>query len=215
MGIRMWAPAVVAIGALAGCSGSDGGTGGAPTTPAGAGALGDAPQASSAATARPSRTGRPPASAALTCDALKNSELDSAAADEFNYPQQIQLVDGAWSGDGLNVSLRECGIGDLDGDGNPDGVASLVFNNGGTGQFYFLAYWRNVDGHPVYESAVELGDRTPVENITIAGGTATVVTLTRTPDLPPVATNIRRTTTYSLSESTLVEKGHTDAPYLP
>jgi hypothetical protein len=213
----MWAAAVVAIGALAGCGGSDGSTGSAPTTPPGA--FGNPPGASLPVSA-PSTSRTPPSSAtqaaaALTCDGLKNSQLDSAAADEFNYPQQIQLVDGAWSGDGLNVSFRECAVGDLDGDGNSDGVASLVFNNGGTGQFYYLAYWHNTGGQPEYVSAVNLGDRTPVEKITVAGGTATVVILTRTPDLPPAATNLRRTATYRLSKSTLVEQGHTDAPYTP
>jgi hypothetical protein len=210
--IRMWLPLVVAMGTLAGCGASD--DGGTATPP-----VADSPPTSVAATAAPSRTPssttRPAANAALTCDGLRNGELNSAAADQHNYPQEIRLVDGGWTGDGLSVSSRECAVGDLDGDGHADGITSLVFNNGGTGQFYYLAYWHNDSGQPVYESAVNLGDRTPVETITIADGKATVVLLTRTADLPEAATNIRRTSIYRLSGATLVEEGHTDAPYQP
>lgn len=210
MGKRMWASALVAIAALAGC-GSDDDTPGTPS-----GAANPRPASSSATpSGPPPATPTTAAGPALTCDALRDADLSWPAAEANNYPLEIQFADGAWSGDGLNVSMRECAIGDLDGDGRADGLTSLVFNNGGTGQFYYLAHWNVVGGQPHYQSSIELGDRTPVEKLTIGGGKATVVILTRTPDLPPAATTIRRTATYALSGSTLVEQGHTDAPYTP
>lgn len=234
MAIRTWAAAILVVGALAGCGGTDGELSASPTSPpaAGAGALGDAPPAASSTTPRngsssglpraPGSTSGPtePSSAAaadagLTCDRLRNSQLNSAGASELGYPQRIQLTNGAWSGGGLTVSLRECAIGDLDGDSGADGLASVVFTNGGTGQFSYLAYWRNTAGEPVYTTAAELGDRTPVERLSIAGRKATVVMLTRTPDMPAAAVNIRRTSVYVVSSSTLVEQSHADTPYAP
>jgi hypothetical protein len=226
MATKTWASTAVAlfaIAALTACSGSAGGTDTPATTPpaAGSDALGGAPPAAvtGAPTSRsaqaPATTAKPSAAKALTCDRLKSAELSSASAKELGYPERVQLVNGAWSGSGLSVSSRECGIGDLNGDGTADGLASVVFNNGGTGQFYWLAFWRNVAGEPVFTAMHELDDRTPVEKITIAGGKATVVILTRTPDQPAAAVNIRRTAIYTVSGSTLAEQSHTDAAYQP
>jgi len=87
-----------------------------------------------------------------------------------------------------------------------------VLSSGGTGNFYSLAVWRSVAGAPIFTS---VGDRNPVVAITIAGQKATVVYLTRTEDLPPIAVNIKRTVVHKLSGSSLVELSHIDAPYTP
>ena len=222
--LRAWAATAIAValvGTLSACGGSGSATE-APTSPNGVGALGGAPSAAAStepvatmAATKPAATAKPPAKA-LTCDKLKNARLGSASVRFEDYADFIPLADGIWSGeDGRNVSLRECGLGDLDGDGAVDGLASVVLNSGGTGQFYYLAAWRNVAGEPAFTAYLALDDRTPVEKITISGGKATVIILTRTPDMPAAALNIRRTAIYQLSGATLVELSHTDAPYTP
>jgi hypothetical protein len=216
---RGWkvAALVVALGALAACAGKPDTTGTPPTTPVpvGSGVLGGAPTPSP--TAPP---GRPPATRApvkaLTCTALKNAHLGSPSVKFNGYPDYIPLADGIWSGeDGASVELQKCGIGDLDGDGARDGIASIMLNTGGTGRFFSLAVWRNVNGQPVFTALLDLGDRNPVEKIAIAGRMASVVYLTRTPDQPMAALNIRRTAIFTLSGSTLVAVSQTDEPYSP
>jgi hypothetical protein len=204
--------AVLAL-ALAGCSGG-GPVGDAPTpccapTSSGTDGLGNAPTTTPPAP--------PPAAVkALTCEQLKNTTLGSATVKYNEYNDGIPLSGGTWSGeDGFNVTFRECGIGDLNGDGAADGLASIVRNNGGTGQFYTLAYWRNAGGKPAFAALFELDDRTPVEKISIAGGKAKVTWLTRTDDFPLAGVNLRRTSVFTLVNGKLVEDSHTDAPYTP
>lgn len=227
MRLRVWASTAVAVavvGLFAGC-GKSGDDTAAPPAPGGGGvgALGGAPSTSAGAgspvvavtTTKPPVATKP-ATKALTCDQLRNAKLGSPTVKYNGYNDYIPLADGIWSGeDGVNVSLRECGLGDLDGDGAADGLASIVMNSGGTGQFYSLAYWRNVSGQPVFTALLDLDDRTPVEKITISGNRATVVILTRTPDLPAAAVNLRRTAIYKVSGAKLVEVSHTDTAYTP
>jgi hypothetical protein len=217
MSRRVWAAVVIAaavIGTLAACGGS-GGTGGTPPTTPGSEALGGAPTTPGGP--GPVPTTAKAAAKPLTCDQLKNAQLGSPSVRYNGYPDYIPLADGIWSGeDGANVSFRECGIGDLDGDGAADGIGSILLHtNNTTGQFYSLAVWRNVGGQPVFTALKELDDRTPVEKITISGGKATVVYLTRSEGVPLAGLDIRRTAVFKLSGGTLVEQSHTDAPYTP
>jgi hypothetical protein len=208
------AAAAAVIGTVAACGGS-GGTGGSVTTPPGAQALGGAPT-TPAGVPLPTPAPTTAKPAALTCTQLKNAHLGSASVKFNGYADYIPLLDGIWNGeDGASVSFGECGIGDLDGDGAADGVGSIKLTTGGTGQFYSLAVWRNVSGAPVFAALKDMGDRNPIEKITISGGKATVVYLTRTDDVPLAGLNVRRTAVFKLSGATLVELSHTDAPYLP
>jgi hypothetical protein len=196
---------------LTGCGSDGGGTPAATTPPAtGTDGLGNAP------TTTPPAAPPPAAVKPLTCDALKNATLGSATVKYNDYHDGIPLSGGTWSGeDGFTVTFRECGIGDLNGDGAADGLASIVRNNGGTGHFYTLAYWRNDNGSPAFAALAELDDRTPVESIAIAGGKAKVIWLTRTDGFPLAGVNVRRTSVYTPANGTLVEESHTDAPYTP
>jgi hypothetical protein len=203
----------VAIGALlAGC-GSKGDNTGAP--PGGAGTLGGAPKTTAATTpsAKPRQTTKA-AAPPLNCDELKNAAVGSPSISYNGYLDSIPLAAGHWSGeDGNNVDLQApCGIGDLDADGSADAVGVVELTNGGTGQFYTLVVWRNVDGQPVCVAVTDLGDRNPVESISIAGGKATVVYDTRTSDAPMAVVNIRRTATYKLTGPVFDEVNHSDAP---
>jgi hypothetical protein len=214
------------VGLLAGCGGGAGSPGpsGASasagsatgTTPPGAGGIGAAPT-SAPTTPKAAPTAGSPGkkTAALTCTRLASAELGSTTLRYQDYPDPLPLAEGRWAGeDGVTVELQDaCGIGDLDADGAADAVRALLMETGGTGRFFGLAVWRNVGGAPVYLTVTDLGDRTPVESITIASGRATVVYLTRTPDAPMAMLDIRRTAVFRLSGGGLTEVGHTDAPY--
>lgn len=212
------AAAIVAAGAAA-CGSDDPGApaapgsgafGGAPTTPPGPSPVATAP----ATPAAPTTT--VPAVKPLTCTKLRNAKLGSAAVPFNGYPDYLPLADGIWAGeDGNSVELQKCAIGDLNGDGRADGIASIVLSAGGTGHFYSMAVWRNSGGSAVFTALLDLGDRTPVESISVSGQRATVVYLTRADDEPMAMISIRRTSVFRLAGATLVEESHTDAPYTP
>lgn len=153
--------------------------------------------------------------AALTCGQLKSALVGSTTISYNGYHDSIPLGDGVWSGeDGNTVTLQTpCGIGDLDGDGAKDAVGVVVLSSGGSGQFYSLVVWHNSKAKPVFTAVTDLGDRNAVLSVTISGGEATVVYLTRTADAPMAEANIKRTAIYKLSNHTFTEQSHTDAPY--
>ncbi|MFI1192876.1 hypothetical protein ACH4T9_06380 [Micromonospora sp. NPDC020750] len=154
---------------------------------------------------------------ALTCKQLAGAHVGSTKVPYQGYADYLPLAEGVWSGeDGDTVTLQKpCGIGDLDGDGAADAVGAVALKSGGSGTFYTLVVWRNADGEPVYRSLAELDDRTPVVSITVSGGRAKVVWLTRSAERGMAELDIRRTSYYQLSGSTFTEVSHTDAPYKP
>ncbi|MBM7082206.1 hypothetical protein [Micromonospora humidisoli] len=179
-----------------------------------------APQQKSASGTAPATTTTAPApvvKAPLTCAHLAGAKLGSSKTPYNGYPDYLPLTEGQWSGeDGATVTLQKpCGIGDLDGDGADDAVGVVSVNSGGSGTFYTVAVWRNSGGLPVFRALTDLGDRTPVVSISVAGRRATVVWLTRSPSRGMAELDIRRTSVYKLSGSTLTEVSHSDAPYNP
>ncbi|MEV4481079.1 hypothetical protein [Micromonospora coxensis] len=160
---------------------------------------------------------KPPVASALTCAQLADAQLGSAAAPYNGYPDYIPLTEGMWNGeDGASVELQKpCAVGDLDGDGAADAVGTVRLRAGGTGQFWTVAVWRNSGGEPAYRALVDLGDRNPVTSVSVSGQRATVVWLTRSEGKGMAELDIRRTSVYRLSGTTLVEVSHTDAPYTP
>ncbi|MFB7542240.1 hypothetical protein ACFC0N_20385 [Streptomyces zaomyceticus] len=156
---------------------------------------------------------------ALTCDQLRNAELQNSS---FRFPDApegtIAFTDGRWEGDGVVVELQpQCGVGDVTGDPAADAVAAVKVTTGGTGRFFGLVTWRNDAGTPVPAAVVSLGDRTPVVSIGVSSPTrrATVVYLTRGDDDPAAVVTIRRTAVYRVAEPAMVELHHSDAPYTP
>jgi hypothetical protein len=154
---------------------------------------------------------------ALTCKQLGSAHVGSAQVPYLNYADYLPLTEGVWSGeDGDTITLRKpCGIGHLDGDGAADAVAAVTMNGGGSGTFWTLVVWRNVDGKPVYQTSTMLDDRAPIVSIAVSGGTAKVVWLTRSADRSMAELNIERTSVYQLSGTTFAEVSHTDTPYQP
>ncbi|MBO4204753.1 hypothetical protein [Micromonospora echinofusca] len=155
--------------------------------------------------------------AALTCKQLETAQLGSSTSRYNGYADPIPLLDGMWSGeDGVVVTLQApCAIGDLTGDGAADAVVPAMMDGGGTGKFWQLVVFRNVNGRPSYVTVTDIGDRTPIENVTISSRQVKVVYLTRPDDAAMAEIAIRRTAIYRLSGGTLDEVSHTDAPYTP
>ncbi|WP_432900986.1 hypothetical protein ACQP1S_29175 [Micromonospora matsumotoense] len=178
------------------------------------------PEAKAAPTTAPAvapTTAAAPVKAPLTCAHLAEARIGSSKTPYNGYPDYLPLAGGQWSGeDGATVTLQKpCGIGDMDGDGAEDAVGAVAVNSGGSGTFYTLAAWRNSGGLPVFRALTDLGDRTPVVSISVAGRKATVVWLTRSPSRGMAELDIKRTSVFKLSGSTLTEVSHTDAPYNP
>ncbi len=153
----------------------------------------------------------------LTCKQLRGARLGSKKVPFNGYPDFIPLFEGVWSGeDGATVELQKpCAVGDLDGDGAADAVGTVMLTSGGSGKFWTVVVWRNSGGKPVYRTLTDLGDRTPVISVSATGGKATVVWLTRSDDKSMAELDIKRTSVYKLSGTTLTEVTHTDAPYTP
>jgi hypothetical protein len=163
-----------------------------------------------------SPTAAPPAKgSALTCDQVAEAELGNSTVRYNNYPDPIPLTEGRWAGeDGVVVALQPpCATGDLTGDGAADAVRAIMLDGGGTGKFWGIVLWRNVEGTPAYVGAVDLGDRTPVQQVTISAGQAQVVYLTRPDDASMAELVIERTATYRLVGDKLEEIGYVDKPY--
>ncbi len=218
LGVVLVVAALTAAG-LAGCKNA---------TPATAGGTDGIPPATGSPSASPTTSTAPspsavpsvskkPTVAALTCAQLKGAQLGSTTLSYNGYHDSIPLGGGEWSGeDGAHVVLgSQCGIGDLNGDGAADAVGSVTLDMGGSGHFVTLVVWRDNGGQPDCVALFDLGDRNPVQSITISGQRATVVWLTRTDDQPMAVLNIRRTSVFKLSGATLTQLSHADVPYHP
>jgi hypothetical protein len=145
---------------------------------------------------------------------LETARLGSAAQPYNGYRDPIPLLDGLWSGeDGVVVQLQwPCAIGELTGDAAADAVVPVLMDGGGTGKFWQMAVFRNVNAKPAYLTMTDIGDRTPIEQVSVSDRQVTVVFLMRPEDPSSTATLVRRTATYRLDSDRLVETGHTDTP---
>jgi hypothetical protein len=73
-------------------------------------------------------------------------------------------------------------FGDVDGDGAIDGVAVLVVNSGGTGNFRHLVVMLDVDGSQQVMNPLFVGDRVQINRITPQQSQITVNLVTQGPD---------------------------------
>jgi hypothetical protein len=157
-------------------------------------------------------TATPRAGDQLSCVRLRDARVGSGKVRYQKYATPLRLTSGSWSGqDGATVELQQpCAIGDLDGDGAGDAVGAVVLDKARTERFFTLAAWRNVKGQPEYLAQADLGDRTPVQSISVHNGRVTVVYLTRTANSPMTKLNLRRTAIYQRKGALLVKLSHTD-----
>ncbi len=131
------------------------------------------------------------------------------------YDEAIALIDGRFEGkpfvaDGASrptVTLRPemTALGDLNGDGNDDGVAILAENSGGSGTFIYLAALVDEDGAAVNVATILLGDRVRVESVVIEDGTIVLVAGTFADNDPLCCPSQRTRFTFALDGTELVE----------
>lgn len=121
----------------------------------------------------------------------------------------VPLSNGTWADPdgGSTFTLHPThAIGDLDGDGQADGVAIVVESSGGTGSFYYLFALTHRDGRLVQAGEPEwLGDRTKIERLSIErGGVLTVRYITHGDDDPACCPTMKITDRYRVRDGKLV-----------
>jgi hypothetical protein len=111
----------------------------------------------------------------LTVEQLKNAQYQLGARDDYAI---VQLTDGIYQeGTGATtldyayIALTDfVAMGDLSGDGVDEAAAIFFENYGGTGNFSFLAIYKNVNGLPVFLTSTFIDDRPIINSIKIENG---------------------------------------------
>jgi hypothetical protein len=208
--------ALAAVATLAACRGAG--------TPAASGdgtpVFGESPAATTAPGAAAS-TSAPPTVAppGVRCDQLGNAAVGAVAFPLADYAGAglVQLVGGRYTdADGTLIELLPaCATGDLNGDRAVDAVAAVRIDPEGSATLYTLVVWLATESGPALAGSEALGDRNPVESISIADGIVTVVYFTRSPDVPLAGLDLRRTATYEFAEPGLRLLSSSDEPCSP
>ncbi|HEX7587126.1 MAG TPA: hypothetical protein VF478_02315 [Anaerolineae bacterium] len=151
-------------------------------------------------------TAPPPA---LTLDALKNAEYTS----DLPAAKKAKLTNGVYEeqlglGASFKLNLRltdSYALGDLNGDGTADAAVVLAANTGGSGVFITLAAVVNEGGKPRHVASADLGDRTQIKSIAIAGGVIVMDLVTHTPSDPMCCPTQNETQKFRLQGEQLVK----------
>ncbi len=145
---------------------------------------------------------------ALTQQQLKNAEYNS----EYTSSGKAMLVNGKYeepaapnSASKITVTYVTSASGDLNGDGAPDAAVILATNTGGTGTFMTLEAVLNQNGAAVPTATAQLGDRTKVKSVSIAGGVITVDAVIHGPKDPLCCPTRPATLKYKLENGQLVQ----------
>jgi hypothetical protein len=145
--------------------------------------------------------------------------VDHTATDPTNETyligdMPVALVDGrcespAAPGSAMKIRTEVWGqpvYGDLDGDGDSDGVLLLTHDPGGSGTFCYLAAAINTDGNYRGSEAVLLGDRIVPSQLRIISGVATVQFIDRQPDEPMSASpSVKQTSVFVFEGDRFIE----------
>ena len=113
----------------------------------------------------------------LTLEQLRNAEYHLPLLGDENTPIQFtngegQIVFGEGATERVSAGIVNdtVAFGDLDGDGIADAAVVVFTSGGGSGTFIHLVAVLDRDGAPAQAAWAFLGDRVPVENLTIASG---------------------------------------------
>ncbi len=124
----------------------------------------------------------------LTLEQLRNAKYrlplirDEETPIRFDDGEaSIQLGEGATERVHAGLADDMVAFGDLDDDGIADAVVVVYINYGGSGTFINLVAVLDRGGAPVQAGRVLLGDRVPVESLTISSGEISVNMLTHGP----------------------------------
>ncbi|WP_412540342.1 hypothetical protein R8Z50_31715 [Longispora sp. K20-0274] len=208
----------VATVTLTGCDGGD------PPAPAASTAVSASPPApptpaASASASTAASKAAPAGTPTVTCAEVRTARVRGSKPPYSDFGEAgVPLVDGAWSGPGgLTLAAQApCATGNLDPHGGISTLATIMSSTTGTtGRFWGLMLCKKESGAPVCTVTLILNDREPVQSVSVGGQKATVVYLTRTPDVPPAGLNRKRTAVYQFGNNTLLELSHTDEAYTP
>lgn len=113
----------------------------------------------------------------LTLDQLRNAEYRLPLLGDEDTPIRFENGEGSIAfGEGATervyagIVSDTVAFGDLDGDGIADAAVVVFISGGGSGTFIHLVAVLDRDGAPVQAAWAYLGDRTPVERLTITSG---------------------------------------------
>ena len=131
---------------------------------------------------------------------LSTSTLNNTAyklEDCFDKP--IRLKNGSANRKGnWFCQLEQSALGDLNGDGNGDGVVVLGFSGGGSGYFIRLVAMLNENGRPVQAAVRALGDRVEVKKLSIKNQTVQLVMMDHGPNDGLAQVSVKKTITLKL-----------------
>ncbi len=149
----------------------------------------------------------------LTLEQLRNAEYHLPLLGDENTPIQFtngegQIVfgDGATERVSAGIVNDTVAFGDLDGDGIPDAAVVVFISGGGSGTFIHLVAVLDRDGAPAQAAWAFLGDRVPVENLTIASGQIVATLLTHRPSDGLCCPTLNITRAFTLSGDQLVPR---------
>ena len=149
----------------------------------------------------------------LKLDQLRNAEYHLPLLGDEDTA--IRLVDGMGTlvyGEGaterVHVGLVDdrVAFGDLDGDGVADAVVVAYVNSGGSGTFIYLIAVLDRDGAPVQAAHAFLGDRVPVQSLTIASGKIVAQTVAHRPSDGLCCPSLEITRRFTLQGNRLVPR---------
>lgn len=150
---------------------------------------------------------------ATVTDVRPNPEAPEVAPALSNFTMQKRdlagtpaiLVDGVFHGDHLDVRVLRTATGDLDRDGREDGVALVLENSGGSGNFRTLCLLLNDGQKMVHVDSANVGDRVRITDLGIDDeGVITVHYLDRAPgEAFAVAPHLKKRVQYEVERRTL------------
>ncbi|MBB5873317.1 hypothetical protein F4553_006751 [Allocatelliglobosispora scoriae] len=167
----------------------------------------------------PSPSPAKPLAAAPTCAEIKGSIVRGLIDPYYAFGKDgAPLTEGIFSGeDGLNLVVQQpCTTGDLGGEiGNV--TVGTIMNSivDTTGRTWSVMLCTKGADRAQCVVHFALGDRDPIESVTVADKKLTLVYLTRPADGPAAGVSIKRTAIYATDGTILKEQSHTDAPYTP